>query len=238
LILIKKKNFQALAMVDEECRRYKPSKNYLEHLPSVNMTIFETEMMKNEFHRLESGARLETMNTKRYELPAPTNLSEIQAWQESVDNSFAQLEHQTIRYLNLELLQKYGCESWKAALEILVGMSAKAQKQLAELKKEIQDVNWRRKNKQIQTGEKLNQLNNQWVSLVSCNFEIEDAIKKLEVQIHNITMNRAQHQPQQEQQQQANDDDGKPTKDMDQSNGHYTRNDVEEKVEDAEMKLI
>jgi pre-mRNA-splicing factor SPF27 len=120
-------------------------------------------------------------------------LSEIQAWQEAVDNSFAQLEHQSIRYLNLELLQKYGCESWKAALEILVGMNAKAQKELTELKKEIQDVNWSRKNKQLEAGEQLLKLNNQWASLVSCNFEIESAIKQLEMQIYNVKIQQ-QHQ--------------------------------------------
>lgn len=183
-------------MVEEECRRYKPSKNYLEHLPPLITSTFETEFMKNEFQRIEGGLRLETMNTKRYELPAPPpgKLGEIQAWQEAVDNSFAQLEHQSIRFLNLELLQKYGCEAWKAGLEILVGLNAKAQKELAELKKEIQDVNWNRKNKQLQTGDQLNRLNNQWASLVSCNFEIESAIKQLEMQIYNLKIKRQNQQ--------------------------------------------
>lgn len=94
-------------MVEEECRRYKPTKNYLEFLPPMNTNSFETDLMRSEFSRIESGARLETMSTKRYELPAPptAKLGEIQAWQESVDNSLAQLEHQSIRALNLELMR-------------------------------------------------------------------------------------------------------------------------------------
>lgn len=129
---------------------------------------------------------METMSTKRYELPAPPSgkLGEIASWQESVDNSMAQLEHQAIRSINLELMNKYGIETWKAALEVLVGMSVKAQKELHDLKKEIQDVNWNRKSKQLQTGEKLNLLNQQWVSLVSCNYEIEQAISALKQQIY------------------------------------------------------
>lgn len=187
-------------MVDEECRRYKPTKNYLEYLPPLNTSSFETELMRSEFQRIESGARMETMTTKRYELPAPPagKLGEIQAWQESVDNSLAQLEHQSIRSLNLELMSKYGTETWKTALEILLGMSAKAQKELQDLKKEIQDVNWKRKSKQLQTGDKLNQLNQQWVSLVSCNYEIEQAISQLEQQLANaklIQPNGQQHPP-------------------------------------------
>lgn len=127
-------------MVDEECRRYKPTKNYLDYLPPLNMSSFETDLMKSEFTRIESGARMETMSTKRYELPAPpaNKLGEIQAWQESVDNSMAQLEHQEIRSLNLELMNKYGTETWKAALEVMVALQAKAQKILQDLKKEIQ----------------------------------------------------------------------------------------------------
>jgi pre-mRNA-splicing factor SPF27 len=174
-------------MVDEECRRYKPTKNYLEFLPPLNTSSFETELMKNEFQRIESGARMDSINTKRYELPAPPagKLGELQAWQESVENSMAQLEHQEIRALNLELMNKYGTETWKAALEVMVALQAKAQKTLQDLKKEIQDVNWRRKSKQLATGEKLNQLNQQWVSLVSFNYELEQQILHLEQQIQS-----------------------------------------------------
>lgn len=177
-------------MVEEECRRYKPTKNYLEFLPPLNTSSFETDLMRIEFQRIETGARMESISTKRYELPAPPSgkLGEIQAWQESVDNSMAQLEHQSIRSLNLDLMNKYGTETWKFALEVMVSMSARAQKDLQDLKKEIQDVNWNRKSNQLKTGDKLNQLNQQWVSLVSCNYEIEQAISQLEQQIQNVKL--------------------------------------------------
>jgi pre-mRNA-splicing factor SPF27 len=41
----------ASAMVEEETRRYRPTKNYLEHLPSLNLSAFETEIMRSEFER-------------------------------------------------------------------------------------------------------------------------------------------------------------------------------------------
>jgi pre-mRNA-splicing factor SPF27 len=206
-------------MVDEECRRYKPTKNYLDFLPPLNMASFETDLMRSEFQRIETGARMDTMSTKRYELPAPPagKLGEIQAWQESVDNSLSQLEHQSIRSLNLELMSKYGTETWKVALEVMVAMSAKAQKELQELKKEIQDVNWKRKSKQLQTGDKLNQLNAKWVSLVSCNYEIEQAIAMLEQQIQNVKLSAQQqtHEREDEEKEEA------PAKNGD-TNGHHT----------------
>lgn len=172
-------------MVEEECRRYRPTKNYLEHLPSLNMTAFETELMTAEFERLQNRLPMEPMSMKRYELPPPPSgkMSEVSAWAESVDNSMAQLEHQSVRAMNLELMLEYGCESWKSYLEIFTRMQAKAQLSLQELKKEIQDVNWQRKSKQTQGGEKLRSLEAQWVMLVSKNYEIEQACAKIEEEI-------------------------------------------------------
>lgn len=193
-------NFQAIAMVEEECRRYRPTKNYLEHLPSVNTTTFETEIMTNEFERLQNHKPLEQLSMKRYELPPPpTNkLSELSAWQESVDNSMAQLEHQSIRAMNLELMLKYGCETWKAYLEVILAMQAKAQKTLQELKKDIQDVNWQRKSKQTKCGENLKSLEAKWVMLVSKNYEIEQAIANLEEKIYQKRQHLGHNQEQEQ----------------------------------------
>lgn len=175
----------ALAMVEEECRRYRPTKNYLEHLPPLNITSFETEMINNEFERIQNRLPMEPLSMKRYELPPPppSRASELSAWQESVENSMAQLEHQGVRALNLELMLEYGCETWKAYLEILTALQAKAQTNLQEIKKGIQDINWKRKSKQTQAGEKLRSLEAQWVILVSKNYEIEQACVKLEEDI-------------------------------------------------------
>lgn len=175
-------------MVEEECRRYRPTKNYLEHLPPLNTTAFETDMMRSEFDRIAHRLPMEPLSMKRYELPPPPpgKMAEHSAWLECVDNSKAQLEHQAVRALNLELMTEYGCESWKAYLEILTALLAQAQTQLADLKKEIQEVNWLRKSKQTDAGEKLKSLEAQWVSLVSKNYEIEQACVKLEEEIFEV----------------------------------------------------
>uniref|UniRef100_A0A336MKL7 Pre-mRNA-splicing factor SPF27 n=1 Tax=Culicoides sonorensis TaxID=179676 RepID=A0A336MKL7_CULSO len=175
----------AIAMVEEECRRYRPTKNYLEHLPPLNTgSAFETDLMKNEFERLANRLPLEPLSMKRYELPPPVKMGEVSAWNDSVENSMAQLEHQNIRAINLNLMLEYGCESWKSSLETFTAIQAKHQERLQALKKEIQDVNWERKEKQLKAGEKLKQLEAQWVHLVSKNYEIEQACAKLEEEIH------------------------------------------------------
>ena len=172
----------ALAMVEEETRRYRPTKNYLDHLPSLNLTSFETDLMRTEFERLSNRQAMDTLSMKRYELPTPPpgKMTDVQAWSECVDNSQAQLEHQRTRIMNLDLMLDYGGESWKIYNEVLQDMLNKTQAQLADVKKNIQEINWSRKNQQTQVGDRLKQLESNWVGLVSKNYEIEQAVLNME----------------------------------------------------------
>ncbi|XP_071037019.1 pre-mRNA-splicing factor SPF27 [Parasteatoda tepidariorum] len=174
-----------LSMVEEETRRYRPTKNYLEHLPPLNLHAFETEVIKTEFERLQARLPMDVLSMKRYELPQPPagKMTDLAAWTECVDNSMAQLEHQATRICNLELMSIYGCETWKSCNGVLVQMVNQAQKQLQDLRKKIMDVNWKRKNAQNSAGEKLKDLESSWVGLVSKNYEIERACAEIEKEI-------------------------------------------------------
>ncbi|XP_067685525.1 pre-mRNA-splicing factor SPF27-like [Haliotis asinina] len=178
----------AIALVEEETRRYRPTKNYLDYLPPPNYNAFETEMMKNEFERLQARLPMEMMNMKRYELPTPTagKMTDISAWTECLENSQAQLEHQALRILNLDLMQEYGASAWKMYNGVLSQMLDQAQKQLQDLRKKIQEINWQRKNEQSVAGSKLEQLESSWVGLVSKNYEIERACAEVEKEIQEI----------------------------------------------------
>lgn len=50
-------------------------------------------------------------------------------------------------------------------------------------RKEIQELNWSRKSMQTKAGEELRHLESSWVSLVSRNYQIEQACVLLEVEI-------------------------------------------------------
>ena len=114
--------------------------------------------MKTEFERLSQKKPMDVLSMKRYELPPPSagRLNDLQAWIECVDNSMAQLEHQTTRFvllnfvntisyhkicfdikqriLNLELMSEYGCESWRIYNTVLSQMIQQSQKHLQEFK--------------------------------------------------------------------------------------------------------
>ena len=70
----------------------------------------------------------------------------------------------TYRIQNLELLQEYGSTVWKSTNEILVKMLEAAQNQLQDIRKRIQDINWQRKNEQIEAGTKMKNLEDRSVS--------------------------------------------------------------------------
>ena len=178
----------ALALVEEETRRYRPTKNYLDYLPPSNYTAFETEIMKNEFERLQARLPMDMLSMKRYELPQPPpgKMTDVSAWNECVQNSQAQLEHQALRISNLDLMAKYGTDSWKMYNNTLVQMLEGAQKQLADIRKNIQEINWQRKNEQTASGAKLKQLGESWVGLVSKNYEIERACVELEKELEDL----------------------------------------------------
>ncbi|XP_020015838.1 pre-mRNA-splicing factor SPF27-like [Castor canadensis] len=151
----------AAALVEEETRRYRPTKNYLSYLTAPDYSAFETDIMRNEFERLAARQPIELLSMKRYELPAPSSgqKNDITAWQECVNNSMAQLEHQAVRIENLELMSQHGCNAWKVYNENLIHMIEHAQKELQKLS---------------------------WVSLVSKNYEIEWTIVQLENEIYQI----------------------------------------------------
>ncbi|KAF2358323.1 Pre-mRNA-splicing factor SPF27 [Trinorchestia longiramus] len=141
--------------------------------------------MRNEFERMSSRQPMDTLSMKRYELPPPPpgKMTDGSAWSECVDNSFAQLEHQATRLMNLELLSENGSEAWKSHNEELQRMLTRAQAELADLKKAVQEVNWSRKSLQTKAGEELRHLESTWVSLVSRNYDIEQACVNLQRQV-------------------------------------------------------
>jgi len=49
--------------VEEETRRYRPTRNYLENiLPPLNMSTFETPLLKTEFERVASRQPMDTLS--------------------------------------------------------------------------------------------------------------------------------------------------------------------------------
>lgn len=51
-------------------------------------------------------------------------------------------------------------------------------------RRKVQEINWQRKQEQTKAGETLTHLEEEWVTLVGKNYEIEQAILELEQELH------------------------------------------------------
>ncbi|KAJ8929912.1 hypothetical protein NQ314_017357 [Rhamnusium bicolor] len=182
----------AFAMVEEECRRYRPTKNYLEHLPPLNVSSFKLLLCIMNLSDFRIVYPWKLFNETLRITSAPEwKLNEVGAWTECVDNSQAQLEHQAVRILNLQLMLEYCCPAWQRYLQTLADLEKIASKKLAELRQQLQEVNWQRKSLQTKGGEQLRALEAKWVSLVSQNYENQQAV----VWLRNITQVKQNPQP-------------------------------------------
>lgn len=90
----------------------------------------------------------------------------------------------------MELLSEYGSNSWKVYNQTLKTMHDQAEKQLEELKKSIQAINFNRKNEQTTAGTQIKSLEQKWIGLVSKNYEIECAIVELEKELIELRKKR------------------------------------------------
>jgi len=175
-------------LIEEETKRYRSTKNYLEFMPTPNYTLFETKTMKQEFERISNRQPMELLSMKRYELPQPADnqKNDLSAWSESLKNSMAQLEHQAERVANLELLSQYGSDTWRNHCDVLQHMFQAQQRKHAEIKLQIQEINWDRKTVQKKAGSELQRLEESWIGLVSKNYEIERAIVETESEVDGL----------------------------------------------------
>ena len=53
--------------------RYRPTRNYLDHLPPLNLTLFESDLMRTEFERLAGRQPMDTLSMKRCAATNPIN---------------------------------------------------------------------------------------------------------------------------------------------------------------------
>lgn len=74
---------------------------------------------------------------------------DIRDWKDAVSNAKSQLEHQSLRTMNLELQSRYGSTAWKMHLMDLQSLVGEYQKRLEAAKQEIDTVNRNRQSQQL-----------------------------------------------------------------------------------------
>jgi len=176
-------------------RSVKSPKDYLAELPPFPASKFlPGSLIDQELKRVATGAALPPMDQARFRLdpPALNRSNDVTAWKKSLDNAQTQLEHQSLRLANLELLFKYGGNAWKANLNHLEASIVTTVKTRNDQKAQIEAINQERKLQQEVAGLELKQLQEEWVALIEKNMTIVEECAKMEVGIAELKREEAE----------------------------------------------
>lgn len=113
------------SMVQEEMASFKP-KDYLRELGLPEVPDFSgSPLLQAEMRRLAAGEEgMAPMDQTRYRVDPPSGAQagSTEAWEDAVRNARSQLEHQRNRMTNLELLSKFGPNTWRLGASDLAGV--------------------------------------------------------------------------------------------------------------------
>lgn len=163
--------------------------DYLDELPPMPPSqLHDSELVRLELERVARGEALAAMDLERYNLnpPGSSQSSDPAAWQAALDNAHAQLEHQLNRLLNLELLVKYGPVTWRAHNEAVASYVSRLEGEVAAARGAIDELNRERKLQQTAAGRELATLQEEYLTLVAKNAELEAVCCRIEAQADEL----------------------------------------------------
>lgn len=184
---------QAEALIEAECAVYKPRKSYVaEVLPPLQKEAFITPILKSEYERLDRKERLNALDMDRYVLPAPPagHQQDLTAWEQCIENSAAQLEHQSVRLENLTLLEEFGCAAYRVNNDYLQASVAYQKKFLEKLRKNLHEIHWNRKSMHDNFGLKLDEAEQGWNQKIADNFQLEEELNKMRAALESFEQAR------------------------------------------------
>lgn len=125
------------------------------------------------------------IDLSKYNVASTANLDTASA-EAALKQSQALLEHQAIRSSNVELLQKYGANTWRISNFLLEQDVSRIERELETINNLSEDLNRRRKNGQTAAGQQLNSLESRWTSLISGNIQLAVACLQAENELEML----------------------------------------------------
>jgi len=177
-------------VAEEMNRSSKPAEEYLKerNLSVPDFKFLTSDFAKAELDRISRGEKMADFKVERYsvEPPPPEQRGNLDAWIKAVQNAQAQLEMQTERLINLELMKKYGANAWKAYNEQLVQMKQGLSNAIAQQRSQSEQVNRKRKADQMTAKPTLENLEFQFYELANKNNDIETVCWALERELKRL----------------------------------------------------
>lgn len=178
---------EADRLIDEELEHSDRSPEQLldELLPlPAGLLAFEgSELLRREWQRIEAGDSLPELDLSGYQPREPGDPESAAAWRQELDRVRANLEHQRARLLNLELMNRYGRDSWEQLAESSQAEKLRLARVQRQVQEEVDTVNRKRKQDQLGALDELARNRLEWYNLAAKNNELEFACAQLEAQI-------------------------------------------------------
>ncbi|KAJ2079618.1 hypothetical protein H4R24_003659 [Coemansia sp. RSA 988] len=175
---------RVLELIQEEMGRLSPP------LMPKGTSMFKNNMiLRKEYERVRSGNALPPFDIDRYKLEAPSGpdvAEDVDVWKRAADNAASQLEHQSMRMENLELLQNFGANAWKLSNYQKECLLANIEGSTRRYEEEGMHLNKERKYEQTEAGVKLRDLKECWFEGVRKCIEIQVANSQLHHEIASL----------------------------------------------------
>ncbi|KAJ3137248.1 hypothetical protein HDU90_002034 [Geranomyces variabilis] len=175
-------------LIKEEMEREKTSTESA--LPTEIELFSSKPMLAADLDRVSTSQSNPILDTARFRLEPPKNPKSLADWQTALENAEAQLEHQTNRLINLELVNTFGSNAWKLHCYQLEWLASSLQKEVDAAAKEVTDINKDRKTAQLKMGQTLQQLAQRYSNLVHQTLQVDVATKGLEIQVAALRAER------------------------------------------------
>lgn len=163
----------ALSLIEEEMNRMATPRG--DRVPKLNC---RTQIMQTEWEKRTAG------ETESFTMPSvkrPSSKDSLDEWKEAVKRARTTYEAERIRSINLEVdRDTMAGKKWKNHNEKL-GRLVQAQKDMfAAQQRKVQEINQRRQQSQMKTGQHLKVLETQYQELVAKQQTLKSAIAQLE----------------------------------------------------------
>lgn len=178
-------------LVQEEMRRStRTPADILTELPPVPEFKAESfPMFARECERVRAGKPpVSSVDTRRYEGAAPQGgkAGDVEAWRGALEQVTSHLQHTDGRHENLDLMLRYGANTWRVHNQHLDAFLAKAQKEVSARRREIELLNRDRRLNQQAAAVELSRLALRWREGVHKNMDIEAACRMLNREIQEL----------------------------------------------------
>jgi len=164
------------------------NEDYLESLPMPRLVFGDSELLRGEFERMQANLAMEEVNfnLESIEDIVPEDENDLNSIKEANDKCNMISQYNNANLVNLELMQKYSVQAWKDYIDNVNHFKKQLEESNNEMKKNVEELNAKRKYEQMQTSDKIQDAKNKIQFMHYKNEQLEVECAKMENDIRSL----------------------------------------------------